>query len=181
MLLFCKLHAKLNLLCECENQEDVESYVLGIAEPREQSNINCQAQGLESHSLIIHNLHVFLVFSSSEERTDNIWQLLGNMNFVTSDKTVYLFATSQSLCSTYVSSWTASQTSCIRGWESSIRPLWNLMKWWDLCWHCWAVTDSHESSQWFQLLSSCSLLSEKASSFRFFGDCCLLNLPGEFV
>lgn len=97
MLVFHKLHAKLNLLCECENQEDVESHVLGIAEPQEQPNINCQAQGSESHPLIIHNLHVFLAFSSSEERTDNIWQLLGNMNFVTSDKKVYLFATSQSL------------------------------------------------------------------------------------
>ncbi|TRZ22976.1 hypothetical protein HGM15179_004118 [Zosterops borbonicus] len=94
----------LNLLCEYENQEDVESYVLGRAEPQEQPNINCQAQGSESHPLIIYNLHVFFAFSSSEERTDNIWQLLGNMNFVTPDKTVYLFATSQSLCSTYVSS-----------------------------------------------------------------------------
>lgn len=168
MLLFCKLHAKLNLLYEYEKQEDVKSHVLGIAEPREQPNINCQAQGSESHPLIIHNLHAFLAISSSEERTDNIWQLLGNTDFVTPDKTVYVFATSQALCSTHGSSWTASQTSHVRGWESSVRPLWNLMKWWDLYWHCWEVTVPHKPSQWFQLLNSCSLLSEKASSFPFF-------------
>lgn len=51
MLLLCKLHAKLNLFYECENQEDlllgpVESNVLRMAKAWEQPNINCQAQGL---------------------------------------------------------------------------------------------------------------------------------------
>lgn len=51
MLLLCKLHAKLNLFCECENQEDVslgpvESSVLRMAKAWEQPSINCQAQGL---------------------------------------------------------------------------------------------------------------------------------------